>query len=185
MSKAIFFDRDGTLIRDKHYIGRAEDVELCPGAAEAVREAGALGFDAVVVSNQSGVARGFFDEAAVRAVNERMVELLGTAPRAIYCCFHLPGGLRPEYAIECDCRKPRPGLLQRAERELGTSLKDSFIIGDSIRDLMAGRAAGTKTVLVLTGDAAEYVKTFGRPAEADHVAAGLADAMAWIREVST
>lgn len=185
MPKAIFFDRDGTLIRDKNYIARAEEVELCPGAPEAVREARALGFEVVVVTNQSGVARGFFDEAAVRAVNRRMVELLGVEPEAIYCCFHLPEGLRLEYAIECDCRKPRPGLLRRAERERGVSLKDSFVVGDSIRDLVAGRAVGARTVLLMSGSAAEYVKTFGTPSEADHSAPGLPEAMAWIRSVTT
>jgi D-glycero-D-manno-heptose 1,7-bisphosphate phosphatase len=183
VAKAVFFDRDGTLIQDKHYIARPEDVELCPGAPEALREAEAMGFEAVVVSNQSGVARGFFDEAAVRAVNDRMIELLGAAPRAIYCCFHLPGGLRPEYAIECECRKPKPGLLNRAARELGIALEDSFLVGDSLRDLMAARAAGVRTILVLSGEAAEYVKTFGKPTEADFMAAGLGEAMAWIRDL--
>jgi D,D-heptose 1,7-bisphosphate phosphatase len=177
--KAIFFDRDGTLIKNQHYLARPDQVELLPGAAEAVREAQKAGFEIFIVSNQSGVARGFFDEAAVDAANRRLIELLGIQPRALYSCFHLPEGVRPEYAIDCDCRKPRPGMLLRAQREHGVSLPDSFIIGDSLRDLQAGCAAGVRTVLVLTGDAVEYVKTFGPPSEADYVAPTLLEAVRW------
>jgi D,D-heptose 1,7-bisphosphate phosphatase len=184
VGRAIFFDRDGTLIVDRHYLGRPEGVELRPGAADALREAAELGFDAVVVSNQSGVARGYFDEAAVQAVNRRMIDLLGRAPRAVYCCFHHPQGLRPEYAIDCDCRKPKPGLLLRAERELGVSLRDSFLIGDSLRDVGAAKAAGVKAVLLLDGESSEYVKAFGVPAEVDHAAPDLAAAMAWVRSAA-
>ncbi len=178
--KAVFFDRDGTLIKDQHYLARPDQVELLPGAADALQEARRLGFEIFIISNQSGVARGFFDESAVQAANQRMVELLGLTPKAIYCCFHLPGGLRPEYAIECDCRKPKPGMLQRAQREHGIQLDQSYVIGDSMRDLQAGRAAGASTVMVLTGEGVEYVRKFGRPIEADHVADSLAEAMRWI-----
>jgi D,D-heptose 1,7-bisphosphate phosphatase len=181
MKRALFFDRDGTLIRDLGSLARPDLVQLCAGASEALRSAAEMGFEIVIVSNQSGVARGYYDEAAVEAVNRRMIELLGTAPRAAYFCFHHPKGIRPEYALDCDCRKPKPGLLLRAERELGISLPDSVIVGDSMRDLMAGRAAGTRTVLVLTGEAAELVKSMGPPAEADFVAADLRSALKWVR----
>jgi D-glycero-D-manno-heptose 1,7-bisphosphate phosphatase len=177
---AVFFDRDGTLIVDRGYLGRPEGVELCPGAAEAFRRAIDLGHEAIVVSNQSGVARGYFDEAANEAVHRRMVELLGAEPHAAYYCFHLPQGPRPEYAIDCDCRKPRPGLLRRAERERGISLADSVIVGDSIRDLLAGRAVGAATALVLTGEAAEMVARLGPPSEADFVGPTLREALDWI-----
>jgi D-glycero-D-manno-heptose 1,7-bisphosphate phosphatase len=179
--RTLFLDRDGTLIVDRGYIGRAELIEPIPGAAEGLRELHAAGFELVVVSNQAGVARGYMTEADVEAVNGAVEARMGVPFRRIYYCPHHPDGIIAPYSIECDCRKPKAGLLRRAARELGVTLRDAAIVGDSLRDLMAGREVGARTVLVLTGHAAEYVRLNGPPSEADFVAPTMAEAAAWLR----
>src|SRR5436305_107269 len=149
---AIFFDRDNTLIVGSDYLGDPDDVVLMPGAADAVSRARALGYATVVISNQSGVARGMFTEADVRAVNARMEEyLLEENPAAIidrqeFCPFH-PEGKVERYCRDSDMRKPRPGMLIKAAELLGLDLNRSWLIGDAPRDIEAGKAAGCKTVL--------------------------------------
>lgn len=148
--RAAFLDRDGTLIEDPGYLGDAARVALLPGAAEAVARLRRAGFAVVVVSNQSGVARGLFDEAAVHAVNRRMAELLLAADPearidAFYFCPHLPPELPGGAA--CDCRKPLPGLILRAARELDLDLGASVGIGDRARDAEAALAAGCAAAL--------------------------------------
>ena len=150
--RAVFFDRDNTLIVNDGYLGDPAGVVLMPGAAAAVAAARAAGLAIVVVSNQSGVARGLFDEAAVRAVDRRMADLLLSAdPRAtvdlhLYCPFH-PQAVVAEYRQDSPLRKPRPGMLLLAAERLGLDLKDSWLVGDARRDVAAGRAAGCRTVL--------------------------------------
>lgn len=180
--RAAFLDRDGTILVDKPYLSDPAQVELLPGTVEALQLLQSKGFRLVLASNQSGVARGFFTEEDVAAVHRRMLELLGPTVQIekIYYCPHLPEGLRPEYAISCECRKPEPGMLLRAERELGIDLSQSVVIGDSLRDLLAGRKVGAKTVLVLTGQGAEFVRTFGPPPEADRVVPNLLEAARWL-----
>jgi D-glycero-D-manno-heptose 1,7-bisphosphate phosphatase len=181
-ARAIFFDRDGTLICDQYPHSRAESVELRPGAAQAFRLAKELGFRLVIVTNQSGVARGLFDEQAVAAVNRRMAQLLGVEPCAMYSCFHHPSGVIPRYSIDCDCRKPKPGMLKRAERELGVSLQDSFLIGDSFRDIEAGRAAGTRSILLRGEELEKDPRAGARLSHPDYVADDLDQALGWIRQ---
>lgn len=140
LRRAAFLDRDGTLIADPGYLGEPEGVILLPGVAAALAELRAAGFLTVVVSNQSGVARGYFDTAAVEAVNRRMTALLASAHAqaridAIYFCPHGP-------ADACGCRKPQPGLFLQAARELQIDLPGSVCFGDSERDIQAGAAAG-------------------------------------------
>jgi D-glycero-D-manno-heptose 1,7-bisphosphate phosphatase len=142
LRRAAFLDRDGTLIDDPGYLGDPAGVVLLPGVAEAIARLRAAGFVTVVVSNQSGVARGLFAPAAVHAVNQRMAELLLAAhPQAhldaIYFCPHGP-------TDGCLCRKPLPGLFQHAAQELALALPDSICFGDSERDLVAGTAAGCR-----------------------------------------
>ena len=140
LRRAAFLDRDGTLIADPGYLGDPAGVVLLPGAATALTQLRAAGFMTVVVSNQSGVARGYFDTSAVQAVNRRMAELLQAADAgaeidAFYFCPHGPGD-------GCSCRKPRPGMFLQAARELGLDLSGSVCFGDSERDVLAGIAAG-------------------------------------------
>ncbi|GIW70603.1 MAG: D,D-heptose 1,7-bisphosphate phosphatase [Planctomycetota bacterium] len=176
MRPAAFLDRDGTLNRDTDFVGGPEEVELLPGAAEAVRRLRAAGFVPVVVSNQSGVARGYFDERTVRAVNRRLGELLAAAGAPIelwYWCPHLPEGRDPRYAVACDCRKPAPGLLLRAAREHALDLARSVAIGDRERDIEAARAAGVPVTVLLAPRAPLTTR-------ATHVAPDLAAAADWL-----
>jgi D-glycero-D-manno-heptose 1,7-bisphosphate phosphatase len=178
--RAVFLDRDGTLIEDPGYVGRPERVQLLPGAVEGLAKMRRLGFALVVVSNQSGVARGYFGEEAVAAVHDAIEAKLGPAAKIdrFLFCPHLAEGIVPEYAVACECRKPKPGLILQAAREMGIDLARSFLVGDSERDLAAGRAAGVRTVLVMTG--ATAAAGGSGSASADHVAANLAQAADWI-----
>lgn len=149
--RAVFLDRDGTLNVDRVYVGKPQDVELVPNAAEGARMLADAGYVLVVVSNQSGIARGFFTEQEAAAVDERLAQLLagrGVAIAASYRCPHLPGAPLPEYAVECDCRKPSPGLILRAAAELSLDRSASWAIGDRARDIAAGAAAGCRTIAV-------------------------------------
>ena len=150
---AVFIDRDGTL-NDMVYDEihgtfdsprRAEQVRLRPGAAEFVRGVREAGFRAVVVTNQPGMAKGTVTAADLASVHGRLAELLaagGAAWDALYFCPHHPG------VSDCDCRKPKPGMLRRAAREHGLDLAGSWMVGDGLVDIQAGRAAGCRTILV-------------------------------------
>jgi D-glycero-D-manno-heptose 1,7-bisphosphate phosphatase len=183
MSRAAFLDRDGTLnVKPEAYITRAEQIALIPGAAAAIRSLRQAGYQIVVATNQSAVARGLITPAQLDRIHARLVELLGAedaAPDALYVCPHYRHGSVPQYAIPCHCRKPLPGLLHDAARQRGISLRDSVFVGDALRDLRAGRAAGTRTVLVLTGSGAETLPRTPRKL-VDHVAADLPAAADWI-----
>jgi len=151
---AVFLDRDGTLNEDTGYVRRAEDVKLLTGSGEAVKLLNDAGFKVILVTNQSGVARGLMTTDDVDAVNQRLAELLAESDAhidGIYYCPHLPDGSVPEFSIECDCRKPRPGLLLKAAAEMDVDLAASFMVGDSPRDIEAGKAAGTATILIDRG----------------------------------
>lgn len=181
---AVFLDRDGTLIREAEYLADPAGVEILPGAAAGVRALRAAGYAIVVTSNQSGVARGYFDEDTVRRVNARVTELLAAedaAPEAVYYCPHYPQGSVPLYAIECECRKPGPGMLRCASRDLGLDLARSWVVGDKESDVAFGRRNGLRAGLVLTGYG-EKTRAQGFPPglEPDFVAPDLAAAAAEI-----
>src|ERR1051326_7208394 len=150
---AIFFDRDNTLMANDDYLGDASKVTLIPGAANAVARARALGFATVIFSNQSGVARGMFDEDAVGQVNARLEELLKAEnPAAIidrheFCPFH-PDGTVETYSQESPLRKPLPGMIHHAAEAMALDLSKSWVIGDASRDIEAGHAAGCRPILV-------------------------------------
>ncbi|HWP39809.1 MAG TPA: HAD family hydrolase [Tepidisphaeraceae bacterium] len=150
---AIFFDRDNTLIVSEGYLGDPEKVVLMHGAADAVARARSLGFATVVVSNQSGVARGLFSEDDVCAVNRRIDELLlrenpaAVIDRHEYCPYH-PDGTVERYRCESELRKPHPGMILRAAEKLALDLSRSWVIGDAPRDIRAGKAAGCRTILL-------------------------------------
>jgi D-glycero-D-manno-heptose 1,7-bisphosphate phosphatase len=155
---AVFLDRDGTINEEVGYLDRPEKLKLIPGAAEAIRLINASGMKAVVVTNQSGVARGIFDEVFVGAVHARLRELLlmeGGVLDGIYFCPHHPTEGRGRYLLSCDCRKPAPGLLLRATAELNLDPAGSYMVGDTLKDIEAGARVGARGVLVRTGYGAE------------------------------
>ena len=183
---AVFFDRDNTLIVNSEYLGDPDQVELIPNAAEAVGRARALGFAIVVVSNQSGVARGMFGEDDVRKVNARMdamlVELDARAivDRHEFCPTH-PQGKVKAYCLDDDRRKPKPGMILDAARGMGLDLKRSWLIGDAPRDVAAGHAAGCRTILLReTFRSASPATSERATVEADYVASSLLDAVDFI-----
>ena len=149
MNKAFFLDRDGVLIEQVEYIKAPDDVKLVPGAAEALKLIHDNGFLAVVVSNQSGIARGKFTTDELMAVQRRMYELLAERGERIdgfYFCPHDP------HVEVCPCRKPRPGMILRAARELDIDVASSFMIGDRPADVETGLNAGCRDcAMVLTG----------------------------------
>jgi len=155
MRPALFLDRDGVLIEEVEYLAHPKQVELIPGAAESVRTANLAGWRVVIVSNQSGVARGLFPETILADIHCRITQQLheqadAVVDRFYYCPHHLTAG-RGHYRIDCDCRKPKPGMLLLAAEELAIDLSRSWMIGDRHTDLQAGRAAGCRTILVRTG----------------------------------
>jgi D-glycero-D-manno-heptose 1,7-bisphosphate phosphatase len=152
---AVFLDRDGVLNEEVGYLARLEDVRLLPGAAESVKSLNDAGFVTVVVTNQSGVARGYFTEDHVKATHDLIQTMLAEHGAKIdrfeYCPFHPTDGLGV-YRRETTCRKPQPGMLLRAAAELGIDLAQSWIIGDRLSDVEAGFAAGCQgSFLVRTG----------------------------------
>ncbi|MBO4647188.1 MAG: HAD family hydrolase [Lentisphaeria bacterium] len=156
MRRAIFLDRDGVVNEEVDFLHRPEDVVLIPGLGEAIGKIHAAGCLAIVISNQSGVARGMFGMDAVKAVEARICELLRQAgsevPDAFYYCPHHVKGTVPELSFECNCRKPKPGMFLQAIREWGIDPAVSSMIGDRLSDLQAAKAAGCADgVLVETG----------------------------------
>jgi D-glycero-D-manno-heptose 1,7-bisphosphate phosphatase len=178
---AVFLDRDGTLIEDSDYLGDPAGVVMLPGVGPALRRLREAGFALVVVTNQAGVARGFYAEHDVRRVNEevdRRLRAEGVDVLAWDYCPHLDG---PEakaeaYRTACDCRKPGPGMLQRMARQHGLDPAQSFVVGDKRTDLQAAKAAGMRAVLVLTGKGRQFCPDGTPPPEADGVAEDLAGA---------
>ena len=155
MTPAIFFDRDGVLIEDVHLLTRPEQVRILPGVAEALSLFRKAGFKLIVISNQTVVSRGLATEADVAEINTCIEDRLRqqNAPQfdAVYICPHHPKATLERYRQNCECRKPRPGLILQAARENEIDLARSYMIGDRISDIIAGARAGCRTVLVTTG----------------------------------
>jgi D-glycero-D-manno-heptose 1,7-bisphosphate phosphatase len=151
---AIFMDRDGTLSEEVGYVNHLDRYRLLPRSLEAVRLINRAGFLAIVTTNQSGVARGYFSDALVQEVHTRLLGWMsegGARLDAIYYCPHHPAEGAPPLRADCDCRKPRPGMILRAVREHGIDLRRSYGIGDSRADIEAAAGAGIPGILVLTG----------------------------------
>jgi D-glycero-D-manno-heptose 1,7-bisphosphate phosphatase len=151
---AVFFDRDGTLIEDRGYIASPDGLQMIPGSADAVAQLNRRNILACVVSNQSGVARGYFTEADLVSIHHRLDEELAARharlDRIYYCPHHPTEGI-PPYNVVCDCRKPATGMLVKAAHELGVALDRSFVVGDKTIDVLTGIAAGAQAILVMTG----------------------------------
>jgi D-glycero-D-manno-heptose 1,7-bisphosphate phosphatase len=183
VSAAVFLDRDGTLIEEVGYLDRPERVMLYPYSAEAIMAFNRAGLQVVMVTNQSGVARGFFTEAVVQEVHAHIARLLanrGARIDAYYYCPHHPDGKVAAYARVCDCRKPGRGLVDRAARELGVDPRRSFTIGDRWLDIALARTIGARGVLVRTGYGVTEEARSQPDLQADAVADNLVAAASWI-----
>lgn len=181
-SAAVFFDRDGTLIEDSGYLSHPDQVKLLDGAAEVLKELRLLGYKTVVVSNQSGVARGIVSEEMLGRIHERLQELLalkGASLDGIYYCPYHPDGVIPKYRCDSDLRKPQPGMLLAAAAAMDLDLKRSWMIGNSGRDVEAGRRAGCHTILIRSGRPDPDDATDCQP---DHVAVNIREAANMIKD---
>jgi len=185
LSPCVFLDRDGTINEDVGYLDRLERLVLYPACIDAVRLLNRAGFLVAVVTNQAGVAQGLYGEDFVRDLHRHIGQRFragGARIDGFYYCPHLSTAAVAEYRKECDCRKPRPGLVRQAEHDLHVDLARSFVVGDRWRDVEMGQAVGARTVLVRTG--------YGRTEEAhpqagvsvDAVVDHIMQAVVWILE---
>ena len=160
MNKAVFFDRDGTLNEEVHYLHKIEDFKWIEGAIDAIKYCNDNGYLAIVITNQSGVARGYYPESDIMKLYDWMNDDLakhGAHLDGIYYCPHHPTGTVKEYAIECDCRKPKPGMLFKAQKDHNIDLRSSYLIGDSARDVECAEAAGVKGIMYKGGNLYQYI----------------------------
>jgi D-glycero-D-manno-heptose 1,7-bisphosphate phosphatase len=182
---AVFIDRDGTLTEEVGYVNHPSRLRLLPQSGAAVRRLNQAGIAVVVVTNQAGIARGYFSPEVLAAVNATLVSQLkdeGAHLDGVYVCPHHPTEGEAPYRLVCDCRKPKPGLLLRAASDLGLDLGRSTLVGDKGSDLVAARAVGVRAVLVLTGYGLgewEYRRS-ALPVQPDHVADDLRGAADWV-----
>jgi D,D-heptose 1,7-bisphosphate phosphatase len=159
LSKAVFLDKDGTLVEDVAYNVDPDLIRLSAGALEGLLLLQDQGYRLFVVTNQSGVARGLFQEQSLAGVEEKLRELLAAADvhlAGFYYCPHHPQGSVLRYAVECSCRKPQPGMLQRAALQHHINLASSWLVGDILQDVEAGNRAGCRTVLIDNGNETEW-----------------------------
>ena len=188
MIPAVFLDRDGVLVQDADLLTDAAKFRLLPGVPAALARLRAAGLPLVVVSNQPIVARGLATEADVIGLHKLLQALLVQAGAPCldgwYFCPHHPKANVPAYRLNCDCRKPQPGLLLRAARELGLDLSASFMVGDRITDIIAGARARCRTILVQTGmhskPPIETAEPLDLSVQPDFTCAGLPEAADWI-----
>ncbi len=184
--RAVFVDRDGTINEDVGYPRRYDQVRIYPYSFEAVRKLNAAGLVVVVITNQSGVGRGFFTEDELHVIHDRMREdflAAGARIDAVYYCPHFSGSPSPSYDIDCACRKPFPGMAIRAREELGLDLEGSYMVGDKVEDVRFGLNAGARPILVLTGYGEATRDALRKEGIAPaHVAPDLGKAVEWILE---
>ncbi len=173
-NRAVFLDRDGTIMEDANDVGKVEHVVLIPHATQALKRLQDAGYKLFIITNQSGVGRGYFTREAVESIHAHLNEQFGRAGGRFdryYVCPHHPED-------NCDCRKPKPKFLFDAAREYGLDLSRCFMVGDRTSDIQAGVNAGVKSILVLTGDGRETLAK--QETTPDHVAHDIGDAAAWI-----
>jgi len=177
----VFLDRDDTLIKDVPYLDDPDMIELMPGAAEMISILNKKGIPVIMITNQSGISRGFFDEDALGEVHEELVSMLaaeGARLDGIYFCPHHPKGKIREYSIQCKCRKPEPGLLIKAADDLDLDLEKCYLVGDKADDMEAIHRVKGKAVLMKHQSKGD----FAGMSKPDYKADNLKDALAWIME---
>ena len=178
MNKAVFIDRDGTINRDVPYCSRPDDFELLPGVAHGIKLLNEQGFKVVVVTNQSGIARGYFTEEMLAKIHDKMryeLAKYGSYIHDVYYCPHHPDD-------NCECRKPATGLFMKAAKELQVDLNSSYAIGDRLADVLAAKRVGCKTVLVLdsSGDRESLDEGLAKEAAADFVCHDFYTGATWV-----
>lgn len=184
MNRAVFLDRDGTIIEEVGYLNDPGKMQLLPYSCSSIKTLNQNGFYVIVISNQSGVARGYFSEEQVHIINQKLQEKLRQKEAhidAFYFCPHHPQGSVAKYRMICNCRKPNIGLLKQAAKNLKLNLSQCYFVGDKETDVLTSNNAGCKTVLVLTG----YGKTLleSKPdfqEKVDFVAENLTEGVKWI-----
>ncbi len=180
---AVFLDRDGTLIEEVGYLDHLDRLKLYPWSVDAVRLLNRAGLEVVVVTNQAGVARGFFDERFVLEVQREIdarVSASGGRIAGWYYCPHHPDAPLPQYRQQCECRKPRPGMIRQAEADLGIDPTRSYVVGDRWLDVQLARNVGARGILVRTGYGATEEREPPDGTSADAVADNLIEAVTWI-----
>ncbi len=182
---AVFLDRDGTINEEVGYLREPGALILIDGSSEAVRRINEAGFSAVLVTNQSGIARGYFTEAMLEVIHARLCAALaevGACLDGIYVCPHHLEGSVAAYTRKCDCRKPQTALVKQAARDLNIELSDSYMVGDHFKDIELARNSGMRSVLVLTGHGQEEWDRADAVMRSwpDYVAANLSGAVDWI-----
>jgi len=189
-NRAIFIDRDGTVNEEAGYINHIDRFRLLPRSTDAVRLINQSPLKAVLITNQAGVAKGYFPEELVIKIHEKLKALLkeeGSHFDGIYYCPHHPEGVVEKYRIRCSCRKPEPGLLLKAASDLDIDLARSYLIGDKISDVQMARRVGARGILVLTGYGKGEVENFSNEwsdaKKPDYIAKDLYDAVKWILNI--
>jgi len=185
MHRAVFLDRDGTVNEEVGYLRDLADLKLIAGAGAAIRRLNEAGLKVVLVTNQSGVARGYFPESLVIEAHElldRMLQEEGARIDAIYYCPHHPTAGNSGYTFICNCRKPGTGLIDRAARDLGIDVKKSYVIGDKWSDVELGQRAGARSILVQSGFTPDDPGNIrpARVSDPDFIAGTILDAADWI-----
>lgn len=178
-TSAVFLDRDDTLIRDTGYLSDPDAIEILPGVVEGLYALNRSGVLAIVVTNQSGIARGLFDEKTLHVIHARFLKMLrsqGVRIDALYYCPHHPEGTVAQYRMVCACRKPEPGMLLQAAGDFGLDLASCYLVGDKAEDIQAIHRVGGTGVLIRTG------RNIALEDPPEHTAAGLQDAVHWILE---
>lgn len=186
--RAVFLDRDGVIIEDVDLLVKVAGIRILTGVSEALLMLRHHGFHLIVISNQTVVARGLASEAEVAqindAINQQLIKTSGAGVDQFYFCPHHPNATVQSYRINCDCRKPKPGLILRAAKEHKIDLAASFVIGDRITDIIAGARAGCRTILVQTGQhlspPIETAEPIDQSIQPDRVCANLKEAADWI-----
>lgn len=185
-NRVVFLDRDGTICEEVGYLNSIEQMRLIPRSAEAIRRLNKQGFKVVVITNQSGIARGLIPEQNLADIHEEMVRQLrekGAFLDGIYYCPHHPVEGNPPYVQECNCRKPATGLLEQAALDLNLDLSSSYMVGDHFSDVECGKRIGAKTILLLTGHGRQALARQAEwPMQPDFIASDLYEAVLWILE---
>ena len=184
MRPAVFLDRDGTMIHEAGYLGRLDDLRWFPWTADAIRLLNRAGFAVCVTTNQGGIGLGFYTEAFLADLHERMEATLAAGGAHVdgwFYCPHHPSAIVEGLRVVCDCRKPRPGMIHQAAARLAIDVPRSFVVGDKLADVGLAASVGARGILVRTGYGDDVVRTHGGTVpDAAYVAADLMAAVGWI-----